>query len=974
MKNFKRVISAVIALALSASTLVAVSASKFADVDGTSYAEAIEVLTALDIAHGYEEEGGLVFKPEGDITRAEAATLIVGALNMTKDAQAAAGTSKFTDVNEKASWASGYVNVGVAQGFINGMNDTTFAPQENVTYAQMCVMLTLITGYGDYAKQYGGYPTGYTTMAASAGINKGVAVSNDTPLKRGQVAQMLYNAMIAPVLGVTTYSLQGNEYAPQDGEKAAFKTILSDKFEGYAVKVKITDIPNTGALDKDEVSFELTKDAFLDNTKNKVVVGTPAASFNAAKSDIDVSGYLFMEGDAVIAQDDNDDWHLVYFKASESVTTTVNAEDYETVEDGGKSVKDDKKVTFGSKNFNINTDADNTGIYVNGKKYADITDANLAKVLDLAQGQVKLVDTDSTTTGYEVIMATVYEIAKVASVSYTNETTTIQVIRKGTGSGLSTVTTIKLADEDIEDGDVALTVKNAEGADIKLSDIKKDDIIAFAVAAGTKNNDTIDIIDIIVTDETVTGKATREDSTEKTYTIDGTDYKTVVWGDPALTIGTSYTIKLDPFGRIYEEEIEATSAKYAIAEKYDSDYGVQLILPNGTAKYYELDAANVKNGDGSMTFAAFETYIESTKAKKPAERVVKYTVKNSTGKIQTIELVGEEVSTLEYKAKTGKLGSKSIIDSTAIINASNVQDQTSHNVSDYTTFAANAFVDKTNYDASIFTADGTTNTAAFVVLTRVGEDINADSRFAVVRKAAVQAQTEDGDNCYSVSVLYEGAEQDLLFTTASGADELAAGDAIFFKTDSDGLVETYFRALSIERLGATKNPTFKGTFANFGTDKIFEGTNDKTFTFDIEDWDYTIKNEDKKDYQLVYAAVTDVTSKGIELANILDGKTIDLISGDHSEVFGVDADCITYRYDVNDQTAAANQYKAINVGGATASTIAAYEVKAIDSTEAASKTEIYNLEAGDAQGASHVTYALALIVDGDIVEIYTIAQ
>ena len=1001
MKNFKRVISAVIALALSASTLVAVSASKFSDVDSkNNYAEAIEVLTALDIAHGYEEDGDVIFKPEGDITRAEAATLIVGALNMSNDAKAAAGTSKFTDVNEKASWASGYVNVGVAQGFINGMDDTTFAPQENVTYAQMCVMLTLITGYGEYAKQYGGYPTGYTTMAASAGINKGVAVSNDTPLKRGQVAQMLYNAMTAPVLGVTTYSLQGNEYAPQDGSKAEFKTILSDKFDGYAVKIKITDIPNTGAgLDKDEVGFTLTKNTYVDNDKNLVgpTAAPEPAGFASAKADIDVAGYLFMEGDAVITLDDDDDWHLVYFKPNSSVTTTVSAEDYVTGTDGGKTIAADGKVTFGSKNYNINVTALATdGIYVNGKKYAAMTDANLATVLDVAQGEVKFVDTDNTATGYEVIMATVYDVAKVASVSYTNETTTIQVTRKlnatSTVVGLSpALTTIKIADEDVAEGDVALTVKNAEGETIKLSDIKKDDIIGFAVAPGTTNTSTIDIIDIIVTDEKVTGMATREDSTEKTYIIGDEEYKMVAWGAPALTIGTSYTVALDPFGRIFEEEIEATSAKYAIAEKYDSDYGVQLILADGSAKYYEMDATTVGDAgklfNGTLTSispAQFETYIETTKAAAPEYRVVKYTVKNSTGKIQSIALVGGAIATVEYKAKTGKLGTKNITDNTVVINA------TGHiaNNLDYVKFATNSFVDKTNYDAVILTADGSSNTAAFAVLTRVGEDVNAESRFAVVRKAPVGAQTADGDNCLSVAVLYEGEEQDLMFTYESDADghvtaanALQPGDAIFFKTDSEGLVETFFKALSVTKLGVASNPTFTGAFSDFGTGTTFAGTNSKTFTFDTADWDYTIMNTAKKDYQLVYGVVTDVTSKGIELAQLIDAdavaaddETLDLISGNNSEVFGLDADCITYRYDVNDQTAAANQYKAINVGGATASTLGAYEVAALGSTTGATKTEIFNIKAGDTKGASHLTWALALIVDGDIVEIYTIAQ
>ncbi|MCR4718932.1 MAG: S-layer homology domain-containing protein, partial [Firmicutes bacterium] len=318
MKNFKRVISAVIALALSASTFVAVSASKFSDVDNTSYAEAIDVLTALDVIHGYEEEGGLVFKPEGEITRAEAATMIVGALNMNADAKAAAGTSKFTDVNEKASWATGYVNVGVAQGFINGMDDTTFAPQENVTYAQMCVMLTLITGYGDYAKAYGGWPTGYTTMAAQAGINKGVAVSNDTPLKRGQVAQMLYNAITTPVLGVTEYRLDGNTYSKLDGSGTnKFKSILSDKFDGYVIKGTVDSFPAAGEVKLSDVTSDYVKAEDAD----KYFDGTGPYAINKAviENGIDLSTSIKQQVKAILYVDANDKKHLVFATQTEAV-------------------------------------------------------------------------------------------------------------------------------------------------------------------------------------------------------------------------------------------------------------------------------------------------------------------------------------------------------------------------------------------------------------------------------------------------------------------------------------------------------------------------------------------------------------------------------------------------------------------------------------------------------------------------------
>ena len=946
MKNFKRVISAVIALALSASTLVAVSASKFADVDNTSYAEAIEVLTALDIVHGYEEEGGLVFKPEGDITRAEAATMIVGALNMNADAQAAAGTSKFTDVNEKASWATGYVNVGVAQGFINGMDDTTFAPQENVTYAQMCVMLTLITGYGEYAKSYGGYPTGYTTMAASAGINKGVALSAEAKLKRGQVAQMLYNALTTPLLGVTSYSLAGNEYAPQDGTKAAFKTLLADKFDGYAVDVKIEEVPNgTGTVKAGEVQVSLAKDDYLSYSTDK----TKKADYTkkTIADDYGVVDQLFAQGKAILTQDTDDKWHLVYFKAGDAVETiSLDAIDYESATDGGKDVNADKKVTFNAKDYKVNT-ADGK-VYVNGVEYGDITEANVSAVLAKANGEVKLIDTDAETAGYEKIMASVYTVAKVAAVSYTNETTKIQIAAKtGTGIGKSAnVTSIEITDDAVADDDYAITVKNAAGETVALSSVKKDDIIAFATKFDTPSTGTIlkdpETIDILVTDEKIQGKVTVEDPTDKTYTIGGTAYELTVWKAGEYAIGTTYSLALDPFGRIYEKvSTDDSSYRYGIAQAYNTDDELQVILGDGSYKYYEVNVATVDDPNGD--FAALDTdtpkdgiqldelrtYLTANKA-DPTKRVIAYRVQNATGKINYIQLLNSSESEETYKEKTNKLGTKAISASTGIVNVEEYKK--TKQVSDYEKFAASSFVDNTDYKGAIFEDLNDSKTAAFIVLTEVGKDLTENSRFAVVRKKAAGAQTSDGDTCLSLNVLYEGEEQDILCDLNSGVGTLNPGDAIFFKKNAEGLVDSYIKILDIKGFENGNLDAFQGydkklkptdTSNTVYTNPLYNNVSGNAggCTFKAEDWafDNNLENPDKKDYQIVYGVVADADSSSVTFARITSTTTptytdaINLNDKTKFEEYGLDSSCVSYRYGINDTTNENNQYKSISV-------------------------------------------------------------
>ena len=72
-KNLKKVISAVIALTVSASS-AAFAAPNFSDVaDTASYAQAVNTLAALGVIKGYEDGS---FKPDNNITRAEAVTLL----------------------------------------------------------------------------------------------------------------------------------------------------------------------------------------------------------------------------------------------------------------------------------------------------------------------------------------------------------------------------------------------------------------------------------------------------------------------------------------------------------------------------------------------------------------------------------------------------------------------------------------------------------------------------------------------------------------------------------------------------------------------------------------------------------------------------------------------------------------------------------------------------------------------------------
>ena len=117
MKNLNKVFAMLLVVVMMMTSVVF---ADFSDVAAdAAYAEAVNVGAALGLFNGYEDG---TFKPEGDITRAEFAAIVIRALGLEAQANGAKGSTMFTDV-ASSHWASGYINLASSQGIINGYGD-----------------------------------------------------------------------------------------------------------------------------------------------------------------------------------------------------------------------------------------------------------------------------------------------------------------------------------------------------------------------------------------------------------------------------------------------------------------------------------------------------------------------------------------------------------------------------------------------------------------------------------------------------------------------------------------------------------------------------------------------------------------------------------------------------------------------------------------------------------------------------------
>ena len=95
------------------------------------YNNAVSTLSNADILDGYEDG---TFRPDGNITRAEFATITARFLEASYD-----GGNRFPDID--GHWAAEYINAAANAGIVDGYPDGTFQPQQFITRAEAVTMV-----------------------------------------------------------------------------------------------------------------------------------------------------------------------------------------------------------------------------------------------------------------------------------------------------------------------------------------------------------------------------------------------------------------------------------------------------------------------------------------------------------------------------------------------------------------------------------------------------------------------------------------------------------------------------------------------------------------------------------------------------------------------------------------------------------------------------------------------------------------
>ena len=873
-KNLKKVISSVAALTMVASS-VAAFAVDFPDVESTaSYAQAVQELSALDVISGYDDG---TFGPDKLVTRAEITKMIVDALAERSSAEASTESTKFADVSAD-HWAKGYINQGVADGFIAGMSDTEFDPDANVTYVQAQKMLVSAIGYETFAQGQGGWPTGYKTYAASLDITKGISgIKDSTELTRAQVAQMIDNAMDAPLCVIAGWKPEWNgtqtpNLEVRDGKEGrAYETLFTEKHDAYKVYGRVTETSKTGSVDNDKVTFQVEK---ADNFDDEEVKADSPVSEDMYIGDSKADNYLRTYSQALIQKNDDDEFTILSIAAAAAnKSVTVASEDF----DENKSTDEalyffPAGTTKGSTKYQLDT-TNGVTIYINGvessKSIAELRDY-LDKNETASVTLQKETETGSTSTSakYNTIMVSSYVTAIVDEViDKTNETS---VNFDTYSSGIQAKMTVN------KDDDNYTYSFKLDGKDIEAKDLQQNDVlnISYDTTGSFKDSS---FYDVIVTRNVVDGvKCTSINDSKGEYTIGGTKYKAAEGMDIDVETSTEYSLYLDHFGRIAKADENSVSKNYGVLKniykKAGGDYMAQIITKKGTEEEYKVDSDNVKAYKSYLVKSDADGAVyDSTNKKTDAypKQVVEYSVSSSSNKI-TIKnggVIAPTTADAEYKESGNKIGSVKMADSTVILDLSEVDTKDTYSV-------VSSLNDGSNYVAYGYDKSKSDNTYRFVIITEGTSSVfNSETQLAIFNGSEVV--DNDGDKT-AYNLVVNGEEKqfilddDVVITGNKGetvADNaFDEGDVLVYATNSEGYISRIYSVF------AAQNVLNGSSFEDFRTNAF---KNQSSVLADTKFAD--LLSDDDNDVNVVFGPVVDKSGSNITIGTVTtnaDGKYV----------------------------------------------------------------------------------------------------
>lgn len=749
------------------------------DISGTKYEEAAEILGALGIMVGDAESG--LFRPNDNILRSEMAKVAVYAVGLEDVANGMNSPTRFPDVVSN-HWANGAINVAEQQGMVIGDDIGTFRPDDNVLFQEAVTIMVRALGYEPRAAASGSYPTGYMVTASSIQLLKGINAAGTEPAKRGDIAQLVFNALTINMMEQTGF---GSDVSFEVGTK----TLLYDRLnveKGYGQIKGTHETSLTGGSTTSEDQILINDQTFLEsNTTAKQLLGYNVVYYARIDTNTDQKT-------------------LIVVRPQDSKNKTLKI-DASNISDVTGDANNDKTVTYWetteSNTSKTATIVANPTYILNGKYAANVA----LDRLKVESGNLILLDTDVNNI-YDIVFINELTNLVVDTVS----TVTGRITDKYNGNSL-------LLDPEDESIIYSIILDNY---DIELEDLNEWDVLSYTISEDKA------LIKAYVSRENILGTVTQ-------LTTRGIKFDTA---EGVYEIAANYPneIKIRDRGRFYLD-IEGKIA--AVDETASGTEGGNA----GRGNYgYLVDAAITGTIDRVLQLKLFTTAGETTvfdTAEKvrvdnnygqTAEQVLsvlgKDTVSpqlityetNAAGRITGIDLAVDVTETgapnvrkfsknivasdQVYKSASRKLGNVTITDETIVFD---IPEGAGDDTTQFAVRSANFFSNDTPYDIIVYDLQEDYSARVIIVTSTTGIT-NPESPIFVVNEIS-SGQNEDFEEIDIVTGYENGKLTELNSTGKTvfvkGDQKLEAGDVFQYNTNADGDVDAITLLFDVDQMG-----------------------------------------------------------------------------------------------------------------------------------------------------------------------------
>ncbi|MEG2380344.1 MAG: S-layer homology domain-containing protein [Oscillospiraceae bacterium] len=631
MKNFKKVLC----LALSIIMILscgAVFATSFSDVPAAAkYTDAVSALNQLGILKGYEDG---TFKPEKTVTRAEFTAMLMrtmglGNVGPTTAVAAALPFEDVTDENTDISWAIPNISTAFGMQIVNGFDETTFKPSDNVAFEEAFKMIVCALGYKNVSVDADPWYSNYMAIANKTGIIRDASALGGVgqPATRACIAQMLYDSLEVGVI---------------ENDKLTEKTFLTD-FLHY--------VKNTGYIAANDVTSLASPDVNL--KENQIQI-------RAKEPDTNVySIHTYSTADAAMFKDKlGHQVEFFYANNNEDIRTLFSCEfkGNASIEITSKSIDTDEttdsQIKYFKENAKKNTTAPlaNDNIVIYNGKLAGSNESNSSFDTSMIPevGTISLLDAN-TDGQYDIINIYSYDVYYVSSRS-TADFSIVDSKTKGPTEQKSVIL-------DVDDSATNLTIVNQEGKVIPFSSIAVGNVVCLA--SSKDNGGQLLQKAVVVTatkDGAITARATGESVSfgDKKFNFSPAS-SWMKYGDgqglqDEPKVGDSGKYVLDILGDIvaYEQSQVTENQFYGYVMAYnrptnEDDFQVEILPQNSTSKasqYYIYRGTKIDGvvcSDPAQVVEALEDAAKKTNSDLSdksgiVSQLVKYTTKEYKGK------------------------------------------------------------------------------------------------------------------------------------------------------------------------------------------------------------------------------------------------------------------------------------------------------------------------------------------------------